>query len=81
MTDIAHVSLEQMKGRYRTMRRPSFTAEFYAMDCYQVKRHDMHQSALTDHGWYSGTNCTKVKTKPSIRRRINAILLALCIRD
>ncbi|KAI7874518.1 guanine-N(7)-methyltransferase [Lichtheimia hyalospora FSU 10163] len=33
--DIAHVSLEQMKERYRTMRRLSFTAEFYAMDCYQ----------------------------------------------
>lgn len=34
--DIANVSLEQMQNRYKTLRDRSFTAEFYAMDCYQV---------------------------------------------
>ncbi|KAI9026551.1 guanine-N(7)-methyltransferase domain-containing protein [Phycomyces nitens] len=33
--DIANVSLEQMKDRYRTLRDRTFSAEFYAMDCYQ----------------------------------------------
>ncbi|KAI9499274.1 guanine-N(7)-methyltransferase domain-containing protein [Zychaea mexicana] len=33
--DVAHVSLEQMQKRYRTLRTKSFTAEFYAMDCYK----------------------------------------------
>lgn len=37
MLDIADVSLEQMQNRYKTLRDRSFTAEFYPMDCYQVK--------------------------------------------
>lgn len=35
--DIADVSLEQMQSRYKQLRDRSFTAEFYAMDCYQVR--------------------------------------------
>ncbi|KAI9316387.1 guanine-N(7)-methyltransferase domain-containing protein, partial [Dichotomocladium elegans] len=35
--DIADVSLEQMKERYRGMRRPAFTADFIAMDCYSER--------------------------------------------
>ncbi|KAI7854631.1 guanine-N(7)-methyltransferase domain-containing protein [Circinella umbellata] len=33
--DVAHVSLDQMQERYRTLRNKSFSAEFYAMDCYK----------------------------------------------
>ncbi|GAA5814517.1 hypothetical protein MFLAVUS_008014 [Mucor flavus] len=33
--DIASVSLEQMQSRYKSLRDRTFTAEFYAMDCYQ----------------------------------------------
>lgn len=62
------------------MRRLSFTAEFYAMDCYQVSdsKSSYCISRLT---LGSGTNCTQVETQPTIRCRINAILLTLCIRD
>jgi mRNA (guanine-N7-)-methyltransferase len=35
--DIADVSLQQMKGRYRTMRNAQFNAEFIALDCYNVR--------------------------------------------
>ena len=48
MIDIAHVSLEQMKERYRTMRRLSFTAEFYAMDCYQVRNYKFNMTREND---------------------------------
>ncbi|KAI7908184.1 guanine-N(7)-methyltransferase domain-containing protein [Cokeromyces recurvatus] len=33
--DIAEVSLQQMKERYKALRDRTFTAEFYPMDCYQ----------------------------------------------
>jgi mRNA (guanine-N7-)-methyltransferase len=34
--DIAEVSIEQARGRWKEMRHNRFDAEFHALDCYQV---------------------------------------------
>jgi mRNA (guanine-N7-)-methyltransferase len=35
-SDIADMSIEQARDRYRTMHRPGFQADFYAFDCFGV---------------------------------------------
>lgn len=76
--DIAEVSMQQMQGRYQSLRDRRFTAEFYPMDCYSVNSRKKLSFKSCNNIWYRSfwnPSCSRISNL--IQSLCNSVFIML----